>query len=112
MTGIGARYRGYVADGRRGFTYGDAGPEKRAIVKAAAMAVEAGLAAAKPGITAEELNKVTQKALVESGYEQLSIEARDHGTGHGTGMDPERLCSERIWCSRSRLQLRCLASAV
>jgi Xaa-Pro aminopeptidase len=26
---------------------------------------------------------------VKSGYERFSSEARGHGTGHGTGMDPE-----------------------
>jgi Xaa-Pro aminopeptidase len=89
MTDIGARYRGYVADGGRGFTYGPASPEKIAIVAAAARAVEAGLAAARPGLAATELNTVIQQALVASGYEQYSSEARGHGTGHGTGMDPE-----------------------
>ena len=89
MTDIGARYRGYVADGGRGFTYGPASDEKMAIVAAAARAVEAGLAAARPGIAAMELNAVIQQALVKSGYEQFSSEARGHGTGHGTGMDPE-----------------------
>src|SRR5581483_1035354 len=44
MTDIGARYRGYVADGGRGFTYGPVDAERRAIVEAAASAVEAGLA--------------------------------------------------------------------
>ena len=89
MTDIGARYRGYVADGGRGFTYGPTAPEKMAIVAAAARAVEAGLAAARPGIAATELNAVIQQALVKSGYEKYSSEARGHGTGHGTGMDPE-----------------------
>ncbi|WP_144146899.1 M24 family metallopeptidase [Paraburkholderia sp. BCC1884] len=89
MTDIGARYRGYVADGGRGFTYGPASPEKMAIVAAAARAVEAGLAAARPGMAATELNAVIQQALVKSNYEQYSSEARGHGTGHGTGMDPE-----------------------
>jgi Xaa-Pro aminopeptidase len=89
MTDIGARYRGYVADGGRGFTYGPANPEKMAIVAAAARAVEAGLAAARPGMAAMELNAVIQQALVKSNYEQYSSEARGHGTGHGTGMDPE-----------------------
>jgi Xaa-Pro aminopeptidase len=89
MTDIGARYRGYVADGGRGFTYGPATAEKKAIVAAAARAVEAGLAAARPGIAAMELNAVIQEALVQSGYERFSSEARGHGTGHGTGMDPE-----------------------
>src|SRR5258706_12698219 len=68
MTDIGARYRGYVADGGRGFTYGKAIPEKMAIVAAAARAVEAGLEAARPGIEARALNAVIQQALVKSGY--------------------------------------------
>jgi Xaa-Pro aminopeptidase len=89
MTDIGARYRGYVADGGRGFTYGPASAEKRSIVAAAARAVEAGLAAARPGMLAMELNAVIQQALVASGYERFSSEAKGHGTGHGTGMDPE-----------------------
>jgi Xaa-Pro aminopeptidase len=89
MTDIGARYRGYVADGGRGFTYGPAAPEKRALVEAAAGAVQAGLQAARPGMLASELNAVVQRALVEAGHERHSGEARGHGTGHGTGMDPE-----------------------
>lgn len=89
MTDIGARYRGYVADGGRGFTYGPASKERMAIVAAAARAVEAGLEAARPGMAAHELNSVIQQALIKSGYERFSSEARGHGTGHGTGMDPE-----------------------
>jgi Xaa-Pro aminopeptidase len=89
MTDIGARYRGYVADGGRGFTYGSASAEKTAIVDAAATAVEAGMNAARPGMIASELNAVIQQALIDSGYEKFSDEARGHGTGHGTGMDPE-----------------------
>ena len=38
---------------------------------------------------AMDLNSAIQKALVESGYERYSSEAKGHGTGHGTGMDPE-----------------------
>jgi len=89
MTDIGARYRGYVGDGGRGFTYGAASKEKKAIVAAAATAVSAGLDAARPGMKAHQLNSVIQQALVKLGYEQFSSEARGHGTGHGTGMDPE-----------------------
>lgn len=91
MTDIGARYRGYCADGGRGFIYRteDADPQKKEIVRAAAEAVEAGLKHGRPGMTASELNAFMQQALVETGYEQYSSEARGHGTGHGTGMDPE-----------------------
>ena len=119
MTDIGARYRGYVADGGRGFTYGPASAEKRAIVEAAAAAVEAGLAAARPGMLATELNAVIQQALVESGYERYSGEARGHGTGHGTGMDPEeespwigpgnrtRLCGDGLHAQGDDHRARC-----
>jgi Xaa-Pro aminopeptidase len=89
MTDIGARYRGYVADGGRGFIYGPISPEKKAIVVAAARAVEAGLEAARPGMRAMDLNAVIQRSLVETGFERYSSEAKGHGTGHGTGMDPE-----------------------
>lgn len=89
MTDIGARYRGYVADGGRGFTYGPASDAKRAIVAASVRAVEAGLESARPGMKANELNRVIQRSLIASGYEDFSSEARGHGTGHGTGMDPE-----------------------
>ena len=89
MTDIGARYRGYVADGGRGFTFGPASAAKMAIVAASVRAVEVGLAAARPGMLGAELNAVIQKSIVDSGYEQYSSEARGHGTGHGTGMDPE-----------------------
>lgn len=89
MTDIGARYRGYVADGGRGFAVGEVDEQKRAMIESAAEAVEAGLAAATPGMVASELNAVIQRDLVRSGFEQYSSEARGHGTGHGTGMDPE-----------------------
>ncbi len=89
MTDIGARYRGYVADGGRGFAVGEVDAQKRAMIEAAAEAVEAGLAAATPGMVASELNAAIQRDLVRSGFEEFSSEARGHGTGHGTGMDPE-----------------------
>ncbi|MCU1637887.1 MAG: peptidase [Microbacteriaceae bacterium] len=89
LTDIGARYGNYVADGGRGFVYGPASTRVREIVETAADAVEAGLAAARPGISASALNAVIQDVLVERGYAQFSGEAMGRGTGHGTGMDPE-----------------------
>ncbi len=89
MTDIGARYRGYVADGGRGFGYGELDEAHQSVIDASVGAVEAGLAAVRPGITADALNAVIQSSLVESGYADYSNEAKGHGTGHGTGMDPE-----------------------
>lgn len=89
LTDIGARYGNYVADGGRGFVYGPPSDRVREIVETAADAVEAGLDAARPGMTASELNAVIQGVLVDRGYAQFSGEAMGRGTGHGTGMDPE-----------------------
>jgi Xaa-Pro aminopeptidase len=89
LTDIGARYGNYVADGGRGFTVGDVSDEVMDIVDTSVSAVEAGLAFARPGITASALNREIQSVLVERGYAGHSVEARGRGTGHGTGMDPE-----------------------
>lgn len=89
MTDIGARYNGYVADGGRGFGYGDIDAPRKDIIEASASAVETGLQTLRSGITANELNEAIQGSLVRSGYGDYSNEARGHGTGHGTGMDPE-----------------------
>ncbi|NJC21647.1 Xaa-Pro aminopeptidase [Arthrobacter pigmenti] len=89
LTDIGARYGNYVADGGRGFVYGPPSGQAREIIDAAADAVEAGLAAARPGISAADLNGAIQAVLIERGYAEFSGEARGRGTGHGTGMDPE-----------------------
>ncbi|WP_152192105.1 M24 family metallopeptidase [Georgenia satyanarayanai] len=89
LTDVGARYGNYVADGGRGFTVGDVSDEVMDVVDASVSAVEAGLAFARPGITAAALNHEIQSVLLDRGYRDYSIEARGRGTGHGTGMDPE-----------------------
>lgn len=89
LTDIGARYGNYVADGGRGFTVGDVSDAVMDVVDASVSAVEAGLAFARPGVTASALNHEIQTVLVERGYGDHSVEARGRGTGHGTGMDPE-----------------------
>lgn len=89
LTDIGARYGNYVADGGRGFTVGDVSAAIMDVVDTSVQAVEAGLATARPGISASALNREIQKVLIERGYGEYSIEARGRGTGHGTGMDPE-----------------------
>ncbi|WP_168205703.1 M24 family metallopeptidase [Georgenia yuyongxinii] len=89
LTDIGARYGNYVADGGRGFTVGEVSEAVLDVVDASVCAVEAGLAYARPGVTASALNHEIQGVLVDRGYAEYSIEARGRGTGHGTGMDPE-----------------------
>jgi Xaa-Pro dipeptidase len=89
MTDIGARFGNYVADGGRGFAYGNISDRQREIIETAADVVEIGLGLARPGITANDLNSAMQQVLVERGFAPYSGEAMGRGTGHGTGMDPE-----------------------
>ncbi len=89
MTDIGARFGNYVADGGRGFAYGQVSDRQRDIIETAADVVEVGLRLARPGITANALNSAMQQVLVERGFARYSGEAMGRGTGHGTGMDPE-----------------------
>ncbi len=89
LTDIGARYGAYVADGGRGFAYGEISDMQRDIIETAADSVDKGLEVMRPGITAAELNAFMQKILVERGFEEFSYEAKGRGVGHGTGMDAE-----------------------
>lgn len=86
---MGANYRGYRTDIARGATYGQVNPRQIEIIRVAADAQTAGAEAAKPGITADELNRVIEKVLVDRGYAEYSSEARGYGTGHGIGTDVE-----------------------
>jgi len=96
LTDIGARYKGYSADGGRGFAFGDVTERQRDVVDASVAAVEVGMRHVQPGLRAADLNAVIQGELVERGMAEYSGEARGHGTGHGTGMDPEE---EQPWIS-------------
>lgn len=96
LTDIGARYKGYSADGGRGFTVGRITQQQRDVIEASVAAVEVGMSSVRPGISAADLNAVIQAELVDRGMAQFSGEARGHGTGHGTGMDPEE---EEPWIS-------------
>jgi Xaa-Pro aminopeptidase len=96
LTDIGARYKGYSADGGRGFGFGAITQRQRDVVEASVAAVEAGMNEVRPGLSAADLNAVIQRVLVERGMAEFSGEARGHGTGHGTGMDPEE---EQPWIS-------------
>jgi Xaa-Pro aminopeptidase len=86
---MGANYRDYLTDIARGATYGPVNPRQIEIIEVAAAAQQAGCDAAKPGITADELNQVIVDVLVDRGYVEYSSEARGYGTGHGAGTDVE-----------------------
>ncbi len=86
---MGAKYRGYVTDIARGATISPVDKRQVEIIEVAAATLNEGCQAIAPGITANELNTVIEKALTKAGYLEYSDEARGYGTGHGIGTDIE-----------------------
>jgi len=74
---------GYCSDITRTFAVGDPGPELRAIYEAVRMANAIGREAARPGITAQELDWTVRRAIVDAGYGAYFT----HRTGHGLGLE-------------------------
>ena len=80
---IGGRKDGYPSDMTRMIVVGEA-PEGYAAAHAAVdRAVEAALAATRPGVTARDVDAAARKSLTEAGYGAYFI----HRTGHGLGID-------------------------
>jgi Xaa-Pro dipeptidase len=79
----GASYHGYFSDLTRTFAIGKVEDEYRQIAAIVEKANAAGRAASKPGIPAGEVDRVTRKVIVESGYGKFFT----HRTGHGLGME-------------------------
>ncbi|MFP4323352.1 MAG: M24 family metallopeptidase [Anaerolineales bacterium] len=80
---FGLVYEGYHADITRTFFVGEPSPDARAFYEAVLAANIAAREAARPGLTAHELDILTRDVLEKAGYAQWII----HRTGHGLGLD-------------------------
>ncbi|MEQ8446018.1 MAG: Xaa-Pro peptidase family protein [Pelagibacterium sp.] len=80
---IGGRIGGYPSDMTR-VGYLDAGPEGYSDIHAVVdQAVKAALAAARPGVRANEIDKAARNVIATAGYGKYFL----HRTGHGLGLD-------------------------
>jgi Xaa-Pro dipeptidase len=79
----GASYNGYISDLTRCFALGQVEAEFEQIAKIVIEANAAGRAAARPGITAGEVDTITRAVIVQAGYGEYFT----HRTGHGIGME-------------------------
>jgi len=80
---FGGTIGGYGSDTTRMFHVGEPSAkylEVHAVVQAAQ---EAGVAAVRPGVTAESVDAATRKVIADAGYGDYFI----HRTGHGIGLD-------------------------
>jgi Xaa-Pro dipeptidase len=80
---FGATVHHYPADITRTFAVGTLDAELANVYEIVKAANAAGIAAARPGITAQEVDRATRKVIAEAGYGDYFV----HRTGHGLGLD-------------------------
>lgn len=79
----GAASGGYISDLTRTLGVAPVDPELIQIAEIVRLANKAGCGAARPGITAGEVDRATREVIADSGYGSYFI----HRTGHGIGME-------------------------
>ncbi len=79
----GALYRHYNSDTTRTIVVGSPNEKQKDIYYAVLEAQRKGVEAAKPGITAKELDTIVRDVIAEYGYGDYFI----HSTGHGVGLE-------------------------
>ncbi len=80
---FGASVGGYPADITRTFAVGQVDPELVRVYEVVRAANEAGIQAARPGMVAQDLDRIVRKVIHDAGYGPQFI----HRTGHGLGLD-------------------------
>lgn len=79
----GARFDGYVSDLTRTFAIGDVEPELEKIAAIVADANQAGRLAARPNLSAGQVDFAARQVIEQAGYGEYFF----HRTGHGLGME-------------------------
>ncbi len=79
----GAVCGGYVADITRAFAVGEVPAKLERVYAVVRAANEAGRAAVRPGVAAQEVDRAARRVISEAGYGEYFI----HRTGHGLGLE-------------------------
>ncbi len=80
---FGGTVAGYSSDTTRMFHVGEPSAKYLEVHEVVRAAQEAGVAAARPGVTAESVDRATRAVIEDAGYGEFFI----HRTGHGIGLD-------------------------
>ena len=80
---FGGRLDGYYSDSTRTFTVGGPTDRQLEVHAVVAMANEAGRAAARPGVSCEEVDRATRAVIKDAGFGEYFV----HRTGHGIGLE-------------------------
>ncbi|VTR75777.1 putative dipeptidase PepE [Cellulomonas hominis] len=79
---FGGLMAGYGSDTSRTVSVGEPTPEVRAVHDVVRRAQEAGVAAVRPGVACQEVDRAARAVITEAGYGEQFI----HRTGHGIGV--------------------------
>ena len=79
----GVTYQGYVADITRTFAAGPIAPRLEHVYEIVKEANAAGRAAVRPGVPAQDVDRVTRQVIARAGYGEYFV----HRTGHGLGLE-------------------------
>lgn len=80
---LGTVYNGYISDASRTVAFGDIDDKQLDIYKVCLEAQLTAQDAAKPGMTAEELDKIARDVIEKAGYGKYFIHRLGHGMGQG-----------------------------
>ncbi len=80
---FGGKHHGYSSDCTRTFAVGAPTAEQSEVHGVVRAAQEAATAAVAPGVSAEEVDRVARRTIVDAGYGEYFI----HRTGHGIGLE-------------------------
>jgi Xaa-Pro aminopeptidase len=80
---FGALVDGYRSDMTRTVVFGSASPRQREVYELVRRALEAGLAALRPGVSCAEVDRACRQVIVDAGCG----DAFSHPSGHGVGLE-------------------------
>ncbi|MEA2109181.1 MAG: aminopeptidase P family protein [Pseudomonadota bacterium] len=80
---FGACYQGYHSDQTCTVFLGEPNEKQKRVYQAVFLAQQAGIKAARPEISAKELDHIVREILEQAGYGEYF----SHGTGHGVGLE-------------------------
>lgn len=84
---LGTMHNGYASDSSRTVAYGEPSAKEKEIYEIDREAQQAAIDAARPGMTAGELDAVARDIITQAGYGEYFI----HRLGHGIGMSVHEL---------------------
>ena len=80
---FGCIYHGYCSDMTRTVAVGSVTEEMRTVYETVLAAQQAGIAAARAGVTGKEVDGAARRVIADAGYEKYF----GHGFGHGVGVE-------------------------